>query len=168
MTIISTGHLFVKIQTTLSPGDIGEIIRLHGVLYAREYGWDETFEVYVAEGLSKFVLNYNPERDRIWVAEHEGRIVGCIAIAGYSETEAQLRWYLVHPEMRGRGLGKRLISEAVQFCRERDYRSIFLWTTSDLKAAAYVYQSIGFHKTEEKTHEIWGKIITEERWDMML
>ena len=112
----------LNFRTTLSPGNIGEIIRLHGVLYAREYGWGETFEAYVAEGLAKFVLNYNPERDRIWIAEHEGRIKGCIAIVGVSQTEAQLRWYLVHPDLRGRGLGKRLINEAVQFCSEHGYK----------------------------------------------
>lgn len=166
-----------EIRTSLSPGTIGAIVRLHGLLYAEEYGWDWTFEAYVAEGLAKFALNYDPKRDRIWVVEAEappcvppgnrgGEIQGCIAIAHASETEAQLRWYLVHPLARGQGLGKRLMEEALQFCREVGYKSVYLWTTSDLKAAAHVYLSVGFRKTEEKTHQIWGKVVTEEKYEM--
>lgn len=189
----------IGIHADIKPGLIGAIVRLHGELYALEYGWDWTFEAYVAEGLSKFALNYDPKRDRIWVVEGatppdsppsiEGGarlgqtgmsvppqggqarmpiLLGCIAIAHTSETEAQLRWYLVHPAARGQGLGKQLMNDALQFCREVGYKSVFLWTTSDLKAAAHVYLSSGFRKAEEKTHQIWGKMVTEERYEMSL
>ena len=158
----------IQIRTTLNPGDIGNLIQLHGILYAEEYNWDHTFEAYVAEGLARFVLDGDAERSRLWIAEMDGSIVGCIAIAADTATEAQLRWYLVHPDSRGQGLGWRLMDEAINFCQEIGYESVFLWTTSDLVAAAHVYGSVGFHKTEEKTHEVWGQTITEERYDLTL
>lgn len=158
----------ISILTTLLPGDLGAIVCLHGLLYAQEYGWDWTFEAYVAAGLAKSALDFDPSRDRIWLAELEGDLVGCIAIAHSSITDAQLRYYLVHPSVRERGLGKQLMNNALQFCRNVGYKHIFLWTTRDLTTAANVYLSVGFRKTEEKTHAIWGKIIMEEKYEMDL
>jgi ribosomal protein S18 acetylase RimI-like enzyme len=158
----------VRLRSDLNPGDVGGIVHLHGVVYAQEYGWDSTFEGYVAEGLARFALSHNPRNDRLWVAEANEEIVGSIGVVGHSAREAQLRWFLVHPAWRGRGLGRRLLNEAVQFCRERRVRSVFLWTTSDLEAAAHLYQLAGFRRTEEKTHRAWGQTVTEERYDMSL
>jgi len=156
------------IRSSLQPGDIGWIIYLHGLLYAKEYGWNYTFDGYVAKGLARFALSYDAHKDRLWIAERGGQIVGFIAIVGHSELEAQLRWFLVHPTERGHGLGRLLLNEALEFCREHQFRSIFLWTVSDLKVAAHLYQSVGFHKTEEKTHDIWGKTLTEEKFELSL
>jgi len=147
----------------LRPGDLGSIVHLHGTLYAREYGFDPTFEAYVAGPLSQFVLT-RTERDRLWIAERGERLVGCIAIVGASPKEAQLRWFLVDPSARGCGLGKRLLQESVAFCRERGYDSIFLWTVSALTAAARLYRSAGFHKVEEKPGEQWGVSVVEEKY----
>ena len=158
----------ICLRSALEPGDIGYIIYLHGILYAKEYQWDYTLEGYVAEGLAKFALSYDPHQDCLWLAEMDRQIVGCIAIVGHSESEAQLRWFLVHPASREQGLGRQLLNKALQFCRERGFKSIFLWTVSDLKAAIHLYQSVGFHKTEEKTHEIWGQLITEEKYCISL
>ena len=158
----------ITLRTDLRSGDIGQIIYLHGSLYAQEYQWDMTFEGYVAESLSRFALAKDPHQDRLWIAEAGQQIAGCIGIVGHSGAEAQLRWFLVLPAYRGKGLGRRLISEAIQFCRERGFKSIFLWTTSDLKAAAHLYRSSGFQKTEGQTHLIWGKMVTEERYDLQL
>ena len=158
----------ICLRSALEPGDIGYIIYLHGILYAKEYQWDYTFEGYVAEGLAKFALSYDPHKDCLWLAEMDRQIVGCIAIVGHSESEAQLRWFLVHPASREQGLGRQLLNKALRFCRERGFKSIFLWTVSDLKAATHLYQSVGFHKTEEKTHEIWGQLITEEKYCISL
>jgi ribosomal protein S18 acetylase RimI-like enzyme len=157
-----------RIRSSFRPGDIGWIIHLHGVLYAKEYGWDHTFDGYVAEGLSRFALSFDAQKDCLWIAERGEQIVGFIAIAGHSELEAQLRWFLVDPAQRGRGLGRLLLNKALHFCRERRFRSVFLWTVSDLKAAAHLYQSVGFLKTEEKTHHIWGRPLTEERYELSL
>lgn len=122
----------------------------------------------MAGGLSEFVQSFSPERDRIWLAESNGRIIGSIAIVGHSIADAQLRWFLVHPDYRGLGIGKELLKEAVQFCKERKYQTIFLWTTSELVEAEHLYAHFGFSKTEEKTHEIWGKRVTEEKYDLHL
>ncbi len=158
----------ITLRTDLRPGDIGQIIPLHGTLYAQEYQWDVTFEGYVAESMARFALSYEPHKDRLWIAEAGQQIAGCIGIVGHSEAEAQLRWFLVLPAYRAQGLGRRLINEAIQFCREGGFKSVFLWTTSDLKAAAHLYQLAGFQKTEEKRHLIWGQMITEERYDLHL
>lgn len=155
-----------KIRHRIKPGDIGHLTSLHGILYAREYGYGETFEAYVAEGLAKFIQSFNPHKDRIWLAETNGQITGSIAIVGHSNVEAQLRWFLVHPDFRRLGLGKELLHEALHFCKEHKYKSIFLWTTSELSVAGHLYTSVGFRKTEEKTHAIWGKRVTEEKYQL--
>src|SRR4051812_23185663 len=96
----------ITLRTSLRPGDLGFVVYLHGAVYAKEYGFDPTFEAYVAGPMSEFVKAASP-RERLWIAERGGRIVGCIAIVEAPGETAQLRWYLVTPEARGAGLGKR-------------------------------------------------------------
>ena len=157
-----------KIRNHIKPGDIGRLTALHGVLYSKEYGFDGTFEAYVARGLAEFAHSFRADRDRIWLAETRGRIIGSIAIVGHPRGDAQLRWYLVHPDNRGRGLGERLLKGALRFCKGHGYRTVFLWTTSELTDAGRLYARFGFIKTAEKTHRIWGKRVTEERYDLRL
>jgi len=157
-----------KIRHFLKPGDIGYLTYLHGILYAKEYGYDQTFEAYVADGLAEFVQSFSSDKDRIWLAEINDQIVGSIAIVGNSKLEAQLRWFLVHPNCRGLGLGRELIEKALLFCTEHKYKTVFLWTTSELNVARHLYTSVGFKKTKEKTHKIWGKKVTEEKYDLHL
>jgi N-acetylglutamate synthase-like GNAT family acetyltransferase len=157
-----------KIRHHIRPGDIGYLVYLHGIIYSKEYGYDQTFEAYVASGLAEFVKSFSPDEDRIWLAEINGRIIGSIAIVGRSKVDAQLRWFLVHPDYRGFGIGKELLKDALQFCREHEYKTVFLWTTSELMQACHLYTQFGFNKAEEKTHEIWGKRVTEERYDLYL
>jgi GNAT superfamily N-acetyltransferase len=156
------------LRHSLRPGDIGYLTYLHGTVYAREYGYDTTFEAYVANGLAEFVESFDPNKDRIWLAEAKQRIVGSIAIVGRSRGRAQLRWFFVHPDHRGHDIGRRLLKEAMQFCKKRKFRTVLLWTTSELDTARHLYQDLGFKKTQEKEHRRWGKVVMEEKYDMRL
>jgi N-acetylglutamate synthase-like GNAT family acetyltransferase len=159
----------VTVRHDLRPGDMGRVIALHGVLYAEEYGFEHGFEAYVAETVAEFGRLARPGLDRLWLAEREGRLVGCIAILGREDASAQLRWFLVHPEARGSGLGRRLIDEALAFCRAADYRAVYLWTVNILDAAARLYVAAGFRKTQTKPPEtLWGVNLAEERYDLDL
>jgi ribosomal protein S18 acetylase RimI-like enzyme len=140
---------------------------MHGTIYAREYGFDSSFEAYVAGPLAEFVRS-RTDCDRLWIAERAARLVGCIAIVGATKKEAQLRWFLVDPSARGLGLGKRLLHEAVAFSRRCEYESIFLWTVSALTAAARLYRSAGFEKVEERRGKQWSVELIEEKYELVL
>ena len=157
----------VTIRTKVRPGDIGAIIYLHGTLYAKECGFDHTFEPYVAIPLGEFVKNQTT-RDRLWIVEKNDRIVGSIAVVNCPGNIAQLRWLIIHPDFRGVGIGKKLVKEAIRFCRSRKYLFIFLWTIDFLKAALKLYTFEGFKLTESKSHTIWGRQLTEERYELRL
>lgn len=157
----------IQIRIEIKPGDIGYLTYLHGVLYANEYGWDHTFEAYVAGPLADFAKSHS-DRDRIWIVEKDTTVAGSIAIVEASTGQAQLRWFLLHPTLRGKGIGRHLMEEAVGFCRASGYLMIFLWTTSNLTAAARLYESFGFQITEETTHEAWGAMVTEQRYELYL
>jgi GNAT superfamily N-acetyltransferase len=152
------------IRTHLLPGDIGSIVYLHGILYAREYNFDHTFEAYVAGPLATFALAPS-DRQRIWIAEHEGKVVGCIAIVEAAPEIAQLRWFLVDPSMRGIGLGRKLIEASVEFCRDAGYSRIILWTVSALTAAAHLYRALGFEIVERISGTHWGVEVIEEKYE---
>lgn len=156
-----------RVRHEFKPGDLGRLIELHGLLYSREYVFDHTFEAYVAKPLAEFVLHHG-DREQIWLVDADGILMGSLAIVKHNETEAQLRWYLLHPTLRGKGLGTQLMEESISFCRAHGYKKIFLWTVSSLLAAARVYQQAGFRLTEEHTHEIWGCLLTEQRYDLEL
>ncbi|MBI2619073.1 MAG: GNAT family N-acetyltransferase [Ignavibacteriales bacterium] len=157
----------VTVRNDLRPGDIGALTFLHGSLYAKEYSWDHTFEAYVAGPLSEFAKSPSP-REKIWVVEKDGKIAGSVAIVEVSLQDAQLRWLLLHPDLRGQGMGKKLTEEALRFCRACGYRSVFLWTEKRLNAAAQLYRVFGFKLTEEKTHKLWGTTVTEQRYELNL
>lgn len=153
----------LTIRHDLKPGDLGAIVRLHGVTYAAEHGFDCTFEAYVAEPLAVFARSQT-NRDRLWTVERESKIVGCVPIFGGPRSEAQLRWFLVDPTVRRMGLGRQLIVEALSFCRHCGYESVFLWTVSELTPAARLYRSLGFAKVEEKPGHLWGVDVVEEKY----
>ena len=157
----------ISIRHEIKAGDIGRIIHLHGSLYAQELGYDISFESYVAVPLAEFACSIK-DRERIWILEKNDELVGCMAIVEHTKTEAQLRWLLLHPDIRDQGLGKELVSDAISFCRSCGYSSIFLWTESILIPAAELYRSKGFLLTEENTHEIWGSMLTEQRYELKL
>ena len=154
----------VSIRNQLKPGDIGYIVYLHGIIYAQEYGWDYTFETYVAGPLAEFAKAPG-ERGRIWIVEKDGQVAGSVAIVEVSEREAQLRWMLLTADLRGYGLGRYLVEQTLDFCKEQGYTTVFLWTVSILTPAVKLDQSVGFQLTEEKTHRTWGAELTEQRYE---
>jgi len=141
---------------THKPGDIGWIIHRHGVLYAEEYGFDETFEALVADILARFIRHHDPKRERLWIAEQDGERIGSIMIVDAGEEVAQLRILLVEPKARGSGIGKRLIDECLDFSKRAGYQKIKLWTQSNLDAARHLYVKAGFQLVEEKPHKSFG------------
>jgi len=153
----------VILRTDLRPGDREEIVALHGVTYAREHGFDASFETYVAGPLEEFARR-GSDRERIWIAEDAGRIVGCVAIVSGEAGSAQLRWFLVAPPARRLGLGRRLLDEAVAFARDRGYPEVVLWTVSALAAAARLYAAAGFTRVEAIPTRNWGVEVVEEKY----
>ncbi|MDM7912622.1 MAG: GNAT family N-acetyltransferase [Methanotrichaceae archaeon] len=157
----------ISLRHDLRPGDVGYITYLHGTLYAQDQGWDYTFDAYVASPLAEFARSQS-SRERIWILEKDGRIVGSAAVVKFSDKMAQLRWLLLDPSIRGQGIGRWLAEEALKFCRAAGYYYVFLWTVKTLTIATKLYQSLGFRATEEQTHELWGRIVTEVRYDLEL
>jgi len=150
------------------PGDMGWITHRHGVLYAQQYGWDEHFEALVAQIVADFINNYNPERERCWIAEMNGEIVGSVFVVQSSETVAKLRLLLVEPRARGLGLGSRLVEECIRFARRRGYQKLMLWTNSVLVEARHIYQKKGFQLVAEESHHSYGHDLIGETWELPL
>ena len=118
--------------------------------------------------MGKFAQDYDPRKDYVALAELDGRIVASIIINGLSDEIAQLRFFLVHPDARGRGLGRELINRALAFCRECGFKKVTLWTITELAVARHLYLQAGFVVTREETHEIWGAMRTEQEYELEL
>ncbi|MND86777.1 Protease synthase and sporulation negative regulatory protein PAI 1 [compost metagenome] len=158
----------VTFREGLQPGDIGYLIYLHGLLYARESGYSLQFEGYVAKTFYDFLGNYSAAHDRVWLAEYNQQIIGCIAIVHHDSEEAQLRWFLTHPIFRGTGIGKHLLNVALEYCREKKYSNIFLLTTNIQERAISMYKKAGFVQTNAIESTQWGKPLYEERFDLKI
>jgi DNA-binding MarR family transcriptional regulator len=154
------------LRTMLHPGDIGWVIARHGTLYAREYGWDESFEGFVAEICARFVEKFNPKRERCWFAERDGSNVGCVFLVEKSQTVSQLRMLLVDPSARGLGIGKRLVEECIAFAGSCGYRKMTLWTNDILHSARRIYEDAGFRLTKEERHHSFGHDLVGQVWDL--
>jgi DNA-binding MarR family transcriptional regulator/GNAT superfamily N-acetyltransferase len=150
------------------PGDMGWVVQSHGSLYAREYGFDSSFESLVAEISAKFLASFDASRERCWIAELKGAPVGSVFLVRHSDDVAKLRLLLVDPAGRGHGLGQRLVAECVAFARQCGYRKITLWTQSILVAARRIYQDTGFVLVGSEPHRSFGQSLIGETWELEL
>jgi DNA-binding MarR family transcriptional regulator/GNAT superfamily N-acetyltransferase len=150
------------------PGDMGWIVSRHGELYAKEYGWNSTIEAITADIVSAFLKNYDPKRERCWIAEMDGEPVGSVFLVRDSDDVARIRLLIVDPKARGLGIGRDLAEKSVAFAREAGYRQITLWTHTVLTAARAIYERMGFKRTKQWVHEDFGKPVESETWELLL
>lgn len=149
--------------------DVDYIISIHKKLYNDEYKFSSVFSDYVEKYVTLFDKSHDKNRENIWLAEINSKPIGVIAIVKDDESTAQLRWFLIEPEARSIGLGHKLVETALDFCREKNYTHVFLWTADILKAARHIYKSYGFNLTESIDNTTWtNKLVKEERWDLDL
>jgi DNA-binding MarR family transcriptional regulator/ribosomal protein S18 acetylase RimI-like enzyme len=150
------------------PGDMGWVIHRHGVLYAEEYGFDEHFEALVAQIAAQFIQRLDAARERCWIAEKDGALVGSVFLVKKTDRVAQLRLLLVEPSARGLGIGGRLVAECIRFARQAGYRTITLWTQSTLDAARHIYRKAGFRVVKRERHQSFGHKLVGETWELKL
>jgi GNAT superfamily N-acetyltransferase len=159
----------VVIRELGRPGDLGWVVQAHGELYAREYGWDATFEELVAGIVGDYATGRDSERERGWIAEVDGVRAGCVfCTAGGADDEARLRILLVDPAYRGHGLGAALVERCVTFARETGRRRVRLWTNDVLVSARRIYQAAGFELVDESPHHSFGQDLVGQTWKLAL
>jgi GNAT superfamily N-acetyltransferase len=152
------------------PGAIGRVAELHGTYYHEHWRFGLFLEARVAKELSEFLNRSDDDRDGFWTASLQDRLHGSIAIDGVAaETDgAHLRWFILSPEVRGRGLGNQLMERAVSFCREKYYGHVYLWTFQGLDAARHLYEKFGFRLAWQGEGTQWGKKIVEQKFELDL
>jgi GNAT superfamily N-acetyltransferase len=159
----------VNIRELDRPGDLGWVVMAHGEVYAREFGWDITFEHLVARIVADYAHAHDPERERAWIAELDGRRAGCVFCVDAGDGVAKLRVLLVDLDARGHGLGGRLVDTCVAFAREAGYERMTLWTTASLDAARAVYLSRGFRLIgQEQPHRQFGIEFVDQVYELSL
>lgn len=149
-------------------GDMGRVVQLHGELYAKEFGYDSTFEALVAEIVAGFVRNFDARRERCWIAELDGEVVGSVFLVKQGKSTAKLRLLIIDPAARGHGLGRRMTRACIAFARKKGYRRLVLWTQSHLSAARAIYQSENFRLKSTEKHSSFGRRLTAEVWELRL
>ena len=148
------------------PGAIGRVAELHADYYSKAWDFGLYFEARVASELSEFLRRFDPAHDGFWTAMRDGRVEGSIAIdaAKAASAGAHLRWFILSDALRGTGLGKRLMREALDLCRARGYANVYLWTFQGLEAARHLYEKAGFRLVEQFEGEQWGRRVMEQRY----
>jgi DNA-binding MarR family transcriptional regulator/GNAT superfamily N-acetyltransferase len=146
------------------PGDLGWVVNRHGVHYAQEYGWDETFEALVARVVSEYVDRRDPSMENAWIAEVDGQPAGCVFCVKETDDIARLRLLLVEPRARGRGIGERLVTECLAFAKRVGYNQVTLWTNDVLVSARRIYEAAGFRLIREEPHHNFGRDLVGQDW----
>jgi GNAT superfamily N-acetyltransferase len=162
--------LDIKMTRDYIPGSIGRVVELHGTYYNTHWGFGPFFESKVAAEMAGFIGRYDENQDGFWTASMEGHIEGSITIDGIHAKDegAHLRWFIVSDGLRGKGAGNRLIQTAIDFCRNKHYERIYLWTFEGLHAARHLYEKYGFKLVEEHKGKQWGKAVKEQRFELEL
>ncbi|HEU4947807.1 MAG TPA: GNAT family N-acetyltransferase [Kribbella sp.] len=159
----------VVIRRADRPGDLGWVVMTHGEIYAAEYGWDRSFEALVAEIVAEYAADHDPDREAGWIAELDGRRVGCIfCVRGPDDATAKLRILLVHPDGRGHGIGGALVDTCLEFARSAGYQRMVLWTNDPLVAARRLYLARGFRLTGEEPHHSFGVDLVGQTYEVDL
>ncbi|PST19155.1 MarR family transcriptional regulator [Rhizobium sp. JAB6] len=150
------------------PGDIGWIVQSQARFYTEEFGWDDRFEGLAAEVAGKFLSNFNPQKDRCWIAERDGLNVGSAMITDGGDGIAKLRLLYVDKTARGLGLGKLLVDECIRFSRDAGYKKLSLWTNDILDTARAIYIKAGFRLAAEEKHRMFGTELNGQTWELDL
>jgi GNAT superfamily N-acetyltransferase len=151
------------------PGAIGAIAALHARYYSASHGFDQVFEAKVARELGDFVCRHEPSHDRLWLVRRGDEVLGsCVVDGGDGDRVAHLRWFILGEPVRGQGFGKRLMADAMAFCRDRGFRSVYLWTLSGLDAALHLYEAAGFVVVERVVGTQWGRAVDELKMECRL
>ena len=152
------------------PGVVGKITEIHAVYYHENWGFDASFETQVGQELSEFVSRFDGDRDGLWVATQKGAFAGAIVIDGEQAFAdgARLRWFIVVPEFQKCGVGKALISHAVEFCKRKGFPKVYLWTFEGLTKARGLYEAVDFRLCEEHEVAQWGQTIKEQKFELTL
>lgn len=159
----------VVIRPADRPGDLGWVLMAHAEIYREQFGWDEQFEALVARVVADYATLHDAQREAGWIAEVDGARVGCIFLVAAAEPDvAKLRLLLVHPDARGLGVGRLLVSTCVSFARARAYRALTLWTTDALEGARAIYRRAGFELVAARHSTDFGHELTNEDWRLDL
>ena len=155
-----------EIITGYIPGTIGRIAELHSAYYAKHWGFGLYFEAKVATELSEFLKGFASDRDGLWLVVRENRVEGGIVIDGSHAWDqgAHLRWFILSDALRGSGWGRRLVRTAVDFCIQKQYPRIYLWTFEGLGAARHLYESVGFRLIQQHSGTQWGTQVNEQQF----
>ena len=156
----------IRIEHEFAAGDLGKLVLIHGIQNARDYGFNAVHEAYCARIAGDYLIDGGGARGRFWLAKRGDDVVGSVLIIETPDNRAQLRILFVDDAVRGLGLGRWLVEDAVRYCREAGFDALFLWTVEGLERALAVYRAVGFELAETKHNDDWGRRSTELRYEL--